>query len=199
MEVNEIIEKALEKYDKKKEKLQGEIIEKTAKETARNTVMELKGNNLIRGELSYYKKVELLLYRYEILKDAIKQKEEDIEYIEKHGLPQASKSIVVYQTGGGSISAEDRYLQLKEKYLMEKMETERDMKRIENAISKIEKDKYFSIIQYRYLNKEEDRIATDEEVAEKLKKDRRTIGRNRARLMNDLITILFPESLREII
>ncbi|WP_160688345.1 hypothetical protein [Clostridium sp. C2-6-12] len=199
MEVNEIIEKAIEKYDKKKEKNQSEIIEKTAKETAKNTVMELKGNNLIKGELSYYKKVELLLYRYEILKDAIKQKEEDIEYIEKHGLPQASKSIVVYQTGRGSISAEDRYLQLKEKYLMEKMETERDMKRIENAISKIEKDKYFSIIQYRYLNKEEDRIASDEEVAEKLKKDRRTIGRNRARLMNDLITILFPESLREII
>ena len=75
-----------------------EIIENTAKETARATVSEMRINNMVRKELTYYKRVELLLYNYENLKEAIKQKEEDIEYIDKNGLPEKSGSIVVYST-----------------------------------------------------------------------------------------------------
>lgn len=72
-------------------------IEKTAIETAKAIVAELRVQNMIKKELSYYKKVELLLYNYENLKDAIKQKDEEIRHIERYGLPQASGSIVVYQ------------------------------------------------------------------------------------------------------
>ncbi len=174
-----------------------EIIENTAKETARATVSEMRINNMVRKELTYYKRVELLLYNYENLKEAIKQKEEDIEYIDKNGLPEKSGSIVVYSTAGG-VSKEDRYLELKEKYIREKIETERDLKRIDNALDKIRDDKYFNIIQLKYLNKE-DKINTDEEIAKELKLevDRSTITRNRKRLMNKLITIFFPESIKD--
>ena len=174
-----------------------EIIENTAKETARATVSEMRINNMVRKELTYYKRVELLLYNYENLKEAIKQKEEDIEYIDKNGLPEKSGSIVVYSTAGG-VSIEDRYLELKEKYIREKIETERDLKRIDNALDKIRDDKYFNIIQLKYLNKE-DKINTDEEIAKELKLevDRSTITRNRKRLMNKLITIFFPESIKD--
>lgn len=194
-----------------------EIIENTAKETARATVSEMRINNMVRKELTYYKRVELLLYNYENLKEAIKQKEEDIEYIDKNGLPEKSGSIVVYSTVGGvskedryleltisaallspsPVSKEDRYLELKERYIREKIETERDLKRIDNALDKIRDDKYFDIIQLKYLNKEEDKLNTDEEIAERINKERRTIIRNRKRLINKLITIFFPESIKD--
>lgn len=173
-----------------------EIIENTAKETARATISEMRINNMVRKELTYYKRVELLLYNYENLKEAIKQKEEDIEYIDKNGLPESSKSIVVYSSAGG-VSKEDRYLELKEKYIREKIETERDSKRIDNELDKIKNDKYFDIIQLKYLNKEDDKLNTDEEIAERINKERRTIIRNRKRLINKLITIFFPESIKD--
>ncbi|MDG5852474.1 hypothetical protein [Clostridium beijerinckii] len=172
-------------------------IEKTAMETAKAIVAELRVQNMIKKELSYYKKVELLLYNYENLKDAIKQKDEEIRHIERYGLPQASGSIVVYQTSGGGISPEERYLQLIDKYKVEKIETQRDLTRIENALDKIREDKYFDIIQFKYLNLQKDKLETDERIAEKLDKDQSTVTRNRKRLMNKLITILFPESIRE--
>lgn len=173
-----------------------ELIENTAKETARATIAEMRVNNMVKRELTYYKRVELILYNYENLKEAIKQKEEDIEYIDKHGLPESSKSVIIYSSAGG-VSKEDRYLELKEKYMREKIETERDLKRIDNALDKIRKDKYFDIIQLKYLNKEEEKINTDEKLAEVLKKDRGTIIRNRKRIINKLITIFFPESIKE--
>lgn len=175
-----------------------EIIENTAKETARATIAEMRVNNMVKKELTYYKRVELLLYNYENLKEAIKQKEEDIEYIDKNGLPEKSGSIVVYSSASGA-SKEDRYLELKEKYIREKIETERDLKRIDNALDKIRNDKYFDIIQLKYLNKEEDKLNTDEEIVKELELevDRTTITRNRKRLMNKLITIFFPESIKD--
>lgn len=172
-------------------------IEKTAMETAKAIVAELRVQNMIKRELSYYKRVELLLYNYENLKDAIKQKDEDIENIKQNGLPQSSGSIIIYQTSGGGISPEERYIQLIEKYKAEKLETQRDLRRIENALDKIREDKYFDIIQLKYLNLQKDKLETDERIAERLEKDQSTVTRNRKRLMNKLITILFPESIRE--
>lgn len=183
----------------KKEININKIIKETAKQTAKETIEEFKNNRMIKKEMSYYKRVELLLYNYKNIEDAIKQKDEDIEQIEMNGLPEKSKSIVVYQSNGGNITAGDRYLELIEKYRAEKIETERDLTRIKNALNKIKSDRYFDIIHYKYLAEEESRISTDEGLAEMLKKDRTTIGRNRSRLMNKLITILFPESIRELI
>ncbi|HAR84567.1 MAG TPA: hypothetical protein DCR69_02460, partial [Clostridium sp.] len=67
-----------------------DAIEKTAKETAKEVIQELRNSKMIKNEMSYFKKVELLLYNYNNLKDALKQKDEDIKYIKDHGLPQKS-------------------------------------------------------------------------------------------------------------
>lgn len=194
-ENNEKIIKKLIKDTAKEvvEELKGNVF----KEAAKEVVNELKNNNMIKKEMSYYKRVEILLYNYENLKYAVRQKEEDIEYIDKHGLPESSKSIVIYNSSGGS-SKEDRYVQLKEKYAREKIETERDLKRIDNALDKIKKDRYYDIIKLKYLNSEEEKVATDEMLADVLKRDRSTIIRNRKRLINKLITILFPESIKDV-
>lgn len=176
----------------------GKTIKKTSEETAKKVVEELKFNRMIKGFLSYPKRVELLLYNYETLKEAIEQKEEDIKYLDEYGLPEGSKSVVIYQSSSGGVSKEDRYVELRDKYKREKLETERDIKRIENAIKKIKGDKYFDIIRLKYLNTEEERIRTDEDLAEIFEVDRITINRNRRRLINKLVTILFPQSIREV-
>ncbi len=175
------------------EELKGTVV----KEVAKELVNELKTNNMIKKELSFYKRVELLLYNYENLKEAVKQKDEDIKYLNKYGLDENSKSIVIYSSTSIT-SKEDRQVQLKEKYIREKGEILRNIKRIDNALNKIREDKYFKIIQLKYLNLEEEKIKTDEELAEIFNRDRKTILRNRKRLINKLTTILFPESLREV-
>lgn len=173
-----------------------DAIVKTAKETAKEVIQELRNSKMIKNEMSYFKKVELLLYNYNNLKAALKQKDEDIKYIKDHGLPQKSGSIVVYQTSGGNISGQDRYMNLIEKYELEKLETLREIKRIENALDKIKNDRYYPIIKLKYLSDHKERY-NEERIAEKLDKDRSTITRNKSRLINTMKTILFPESIRE--
>lgn len=184
--INENVRKTIEK-----------TIESKSIDIADKVIEKLNNSNKIKIEMPYYKRVELLLYNYENLKEAVKQKEEAIKELDKYGLPERSKSIVMYSSAGGSSQA-DRYSELKEKYKIEKMETERDLKRIDNALDKIRNDKYFGIIQYKYLNEDEERINTDEELAQKFNKERITIIRNRKRLINKLVTILFPTSISEV-
>ena len=179
-------------------KLKNEIevcINKTAEKTAKEVVELFKKQRLIKFDMSFYKKTEIVLYNYEKLKLAVKQKEEDIKYIEENGLPGKSKSIVFFSTAG-NMSAGDRYVELIEKYKADIAETERDIARIDNALDKVRGDKYFKIIELKYLKQE---VKTDEEIAEMLEKDRTTISRNRNRLMNAIKTILFPESIKEIL
>lgn len=181
------------------------LIELVSKGTAEEVIKKLSDNKLFgsteksnKKELSYYKKVEILLYNHNNLQEAIKQKEEDIENLEKYGLKEKSCSVVAYSSAGGNPEA-DRYLELKNRYIIEKLEIERDLKRIDNALDKIRKDIYFDIIQLKYLNREDFKIKTDEDIAVYLEKDRSTITRNRKRLINKLVTILFPQSIRELI
>lgn len=170
-------------------------ISKTAEKTAKEVVESFKKQRLLKSDMSFYKKTEIVLYNYEKLKLAIKQKEEDIKYIEENGLPGKSKSIVFYSTAAGNINAGDRYIELIEKYKVAKEETERDIARIDNALDKVRDDKFFKIIELKYLKQE---VKTDEEISEMLDKDRTTISRNRNRLINTIKTILFPESIKEI-
>lgn len=167
------------------------IIE-TSKKTADDVINKLKNNNLLKSNTNYYQKTELLLYNYPKLKLAVKQKQEDIDYIEKNGLPEKSKSIVFYSTANKNMSGADRYLELIEKYKAEKLETERDIQRIEAALNKVKDDKYFEIINLKYFQglKEED-------IAVKLEKDVSTINRNKKKLINAIKVILFPESIKE--
>lgn len=185
--INENVRKTIEK-----------TIESKSIDIADKVIEKLNNSNKIKIEMPYYKRVELLLYNYENLKEAVKQKEEAIAELDKYGLPERSKSIVMYSSAGGSSQA-DRYTELKEKYKLEKLETERDLKRIDSALNKIKEDKYFEIILYKYLRSEEKKISTDDKLAEMLNKDRTTIVRNRKRLINKLVIILFPESIKSVI
>lgn len=169
-----------------------ETIKAAAKETAKQVIEELKSNRFIKNDISYFRKVEILLYQYPSLKKSISQKEEDIKYIEQHGLPEKSCSIVMYQTSGGNRSGQDRYVELIEKYKAEKAETERDIQRIDTALNKVKDDKYYRIVELKYFEN-----MKEEDIAAELEKDTSTVYRNKKRLINNLKTILFPESIKE--
>ncbi|MCF0163201.1 MAG: hypothetical protein HUJ88_11580 [Fusobacterium necrophorum] len=168
-------------------------IRKIIDEAVEKTVKELRNKNMIK-ESNNYKKTELMLYNYNNFLDAIKQKEEDIEYIKRHGLPQKSMSIVINSGSCGS-STQDKYLALIEKYELEKKEIERNITRINNALLKLKNDKYYKIVELKYLG--EDRTLSDEELASMLSRDRTTISRNRKRLIKRLSTILFSYNVFE--
>lgn len=161
-------------------------------------VERLRSSNLLKDELSYYRRVELALMNLNALKEAVKQKDEELEDLEKYGLPEKSKSIVIYSSSGGS-TVGDRYIEKRKKILTEKAETERDIEKIEKALNKIRGDKYFEIIKMKYLDKREDEKITDEDIAEALGRDRTTIIRNKKRLINKLKIIMFPQSIKEIL
>lgn len=187
--------KSDDKLDKDINKVINKAVKVSAKETAKEIVEELKNNKMIKNQITYFRRVEILLYNYYDLKKALKQKDEDIKYIEEHGLPEKSGSIVVYQTSGGNITGQERYMQLLEKYKLEKLETLREIKRIDNALAEIRKDKYYIVIERKYLNKKR---YTEEEIAEEINKDQSTITRNKKRLINRLKILLFPESIKEV-
>ena len=168
-------------------------IRKIIDETVQKTIQELRNKNMIR-ESNNYKRTELMLYNYKTFLDAVKQKEEDIEYIKEHGLPQKSLSIVINHGCCGS-STQDKYVALLDKYQLEKKEIERNISRIDNALLKLQNDKYYEIIHLKYLSENNGKVLSDEELANILLKDRTTISRNRRRLINKLSTILFSSNI----
>lgn len=173
------------------------VIKSTAERTAEEVVTRLKNKNMLKNPLTYTRKVEIILYNYNNLKEAINEKNEAIEEIKKYGIPSKSKSITTFSSSSTNNTHADRYIELIEKYEFEKKETIREIKRIEKALSKIKKDKYYNIIKVMYINKnklvEEGNNYTYEMLAEEMKVDRKTITRNKYRLINKIAIILFPE------
>lgn len=177
-------------------------INRTAERTAEEVVVRLKNKNMLKNPLTYFRKVEIILYNYNNLKEAVKEKDEAIKEIKQYGIPSKSKSVTCFSATASNNTQADRYLDLIEKYEFEKKETLRELKRIDKALSKVKKDKYYIILDIFYINKnklvEEGKNYTYESLAEEMNVDRKTITRNKYRLVNKLATILFPESIHEL-
>lgn len=178
-------------------------IKETSRVTAEEVVGLLKNKSMLKNGLSYTRRIEIVLYNYNNLLEAVKEKDEAINDLEEYGIPEKSKSITKFSVSGGNYSKGDRYLELIEKYKFEKKETLRDINRINKALNRIKEDKYYKIIQLKYLEQtyEEDgekKKYTDEKIAELLNVERITIIRNKKRLINKITTILIPESIKDL-
>ena len=140
-----------------------------------------------------YKETEAILRAYSNYKITIRKNIERIEEIEKNGLNEIKKSRLDENVQGGVKKNEgipeieiERIEHLKE----ENLKIEKRMIRVENALLHICEDKYYRIIPLRYFKN-----FTIEEIADELCVDRKTIGRNRTRLIKELQYNLFPEIL----
>ncbi len=164
-------------------------IEKIIKRTAKEVVGELEKKRLLKkDDITPYQKTEKLLYSYLGLIKAIEQKEKDIQFIEEHGLQERSKDIVIYTSGGGSGSHEEKHLEIVEGYKKAKEKSQWLKGKIDKALDSIRQDQYFYIIEERYFS---GNSPDNDAIAEKYNVSTRTIQRHRGRLVNDLQLLLF--------
>lgn len=171
-----------------------ESIIKIIEEAINKTVKELRKDNHIKNtrQTSFWK-TEQLLYHYNDFKEAISDKENQIEEIKHNGIPKKSKSITFYSTMHYINTDEEEKIEEVIKTLENSISnTKRLINLIDNSLNKLKNDKYYKIIELKYFNGE-----TREKIAEIFNADVSTITRNKNRLLNSLKINLFSDEVIE--
>lgn len=175
-----------EELDSQKDDKQ--LISESALAAAKEVVNELRKQNMLKEKQSPFQKTETLLYNYYNFKDAVDDKMSRMRTILDEGLSRKSSSISsfskqpVYEMKNDSDKAEEKI----EELMNSVQETEQYITLIDDALSKIQDDKYFGIIQMKYFEGK-----TREEIADEYGKDVKTITRNKNRLINKLQIHMF--------
>ena len=172
-------------------------IQKIIKDTVSEMLFELKKQGLMKDtKHTPFQKTEQLLYNYMNFKQVIIDKQKHIDFIKENGIQKKSKSIVSYSgnyqldTRNDFEKAEEQIEALENSILI----TKRYIAVIDDALSKLEDDKYYDLIRLRYFEGK-----TREEIAEYFDVDVATISRNKNRLINTLKIYLFSdEAIKEI-
>jgi|GEM_PF-376901 len=164
-------------------------------EIVKETIKDLQQGGNIRYSSNYFQKTEKLLYSYWALKETVKQKEEEIEYLERNGLPGKSKSIVLVSPRSTN-SEGDAYIELQEGYRKSKELTEWLLIKIEHALDTVKSDKYFFIIEEKYFNKAKnddilEQLETMKESDGTVGSSERTFQRHKKRLIQKIVITLF--------
>ncbi|WP_313345944.1 hypothetical protein [Sedimentibacter sp.] len=171
-------------------------IEDTAIEAAKQVVSQFKTKGILKDtKQTAYQKTETLLYNYNSFKLAIKEKNEYIKYLQKYGIESKSKSITSISTSNSYTNSKDLDEITEEKIINIKKSiaiTQNLINLIDSALSKLEKDKYYEVIQYKYFEKK-----TNDEIAEIYDVDSTTISRNKSRMINILKIYLFSDDVVE--
>lgn len=165
-------------------------VKETIETTVKTMVLELKKQGLLKEGKNPFQKTEQLLYNYMNFKAAIQEKENYIRFIQENGIQKKSKSITSYG-GNGSFEIqtdEDKRLNQIETLANSIMITRKYIEIIDEALSKISDDKYYSIIRMRYFEGK-----SREQMAEHFDVDVATISRNKNRLINILKIHLFSD------
>ncbi len=147
---------------------------------------ELRTRNLLHKEISTYKATELLLYKYNDLKESISDREEEIKEIEKYGLRGESKSIFKIPEGVHTDSDEIEQNVING-LIKDIKRTQVVINRVDRILKKFKTDKYIEIIKLKYFDKR-----TQQEISDYFAKDPATIWRNNKRLINEIKVYFFP-------
>lgn len=144
-------------------------------------------------KIDRYKETEALLRAYPNYKKIIERNNERVKEILENGLGETKKVRPVENVQGGLKKYEglpELELERIEHLKSENAKLEKRVIRVDNALEGIKNDGYYDIIILRYFKE-----WTIDEIAEDFEVDRRTIGRNRTRLIKKLQYSLFPEVL----
>ena len=145
------------------------------------------------NKVDKYEETEAMLRAYPNYKRIIEKNNERINEILKNGLGKIKKIKPVESVQGGLKKYEglpELELERIEHLKSENAKVERRIIRVDNALEGIKNDGYYDIIILRYFKE-----WTIDEIAEDFDVDRKTIGRNRTRLVKKLQYSLFPELL----
>ena len=145
------------------------------------------------NKVDKYEETEAMLRAYPNYKRIIEKNNERINEILKTGLGNIKKIKPVENVQGGLKKYEglpELELERIEHLKSENVKLEKRVIRVDNALEGIKNDWYYDIIILRYF-----KGWTIDEIAEDFEVDRKTIGRNRTRLVKKLQYSLFPEFL----
>lgn len=140
-----------------------------------------------------YKETEAMLRAYPNYKRIIEKNNERINEILKTGLGKIKKIKPVESVQGGVKKYEglpELELERIEHLKSENAKVEKRIIRVDNALEGIKNDGYYEVIVLRYFKE-----WTIDEIADEMDVDRKTVGRNRTRLVKELQFNLFPEIL----
>lgn len=163
--------------------------EKDIEKIAEKVVEKLKTNQ----KNDYYKETEAMLRAYPNYKRTIERNNERVAEILINGLGERKKGKPSENVQGGLKKYEgvpEKEVEKIEHLKAENLKIEKRIIRIDNALMNIEDDKYYEIIVLKYFKN-----WTIDEIADEMGVDRKTIGRNRTRLIEELQFNLFPELL----
>ena len=168
------------------------MIQETAKVTAKEIIAELKKQKLLKdNKQNPFQKTETLLYSYNDYLAAIQEKKKTINDIRLHGIPEKSKSITTYSGSNGYFENKGMAEKIEEKIkdIENSMNiTIKLISFIDAALNTIKDDYYYKIIEMKYFDNN-----TFDEIGFELKKDISTIYRNRNRLVKKLSIMIFTD------
>lgn len=161
-----------------------------AKEIVQVVLDELRDRGLIKEhQRSAFSSTELLLYNYNNLKRSIEENNHEIDDLKKFGKPKKSCSVV----GGDKIMGgirEDEPVLVEERIsrlAQANARTEAVIQKVNRLIKEYELSRYPDLIKRLYFDQQ-----TRESCAEVYQCDVATISRNKARIINNIKTVLFP-------
>lgn len=171
-----------------------EIIQKVAERTAKQTVVELRKQNMMKDDKQTpYQKTEILLYDYNSFLAAIEDKEEEIQEIQNYGLKKRSNSVIPNQGSGTQLSEvkteqqkiDDKIAEIRESISV----TMRFVDIIDEQLEQLKmNESYFELIPLKYFQGK-----TYDEIAEHFHCDVRTVHRQKKNLINKLQIRLFSD------
>lgn len=174
-----------------------ELLQLVAQATTAAMFKELNKRNMLKPDgKTAYQKMETLLYGYPKYREIIKSKLQEIEAIKRYGVSKGSCSFVQYNSNRSRDFSNDYE---KAEIAIEKLQSsiskiESYLSSVDSALQIVKDDPYFEIIELKYF-----KGCSQEEIADYLVCDVKTVGRNKNRLLKRLHIHLFPnESLTEI-
>lgn len=134
-----------------------------------------------------FSQTEVRLYAYPDLQANIEQYQLDIKDLEKEE-PGRSKSLVFFSTAGNGIRlSEDDIQQARIMVIKNKIRRdEEEIEEINRALKPIKDDPYYSIVELKYFKGK-----TDDEIAESIPCDPRTVRRNKNKLVRRIAIKLY--------
>jgi len=144
-------------------------------------------------KIDRYKETEAMLRAYPNYKRIIEKNNSRIDEILKNGLGETVKIKTGENVQGGLKKYEgvpEKEIEKIEHLKSENLKMEKRIIRVDNALMNIRNDKYYNVIALRYFKE-----WTIDEIADEMNVDRKTVGRNRTRLIKELQFNLFPELL----
>lgn len=168
--------------------------EEVENKIVKKVLEELKNKNLLRNPKSSYKSTEKILYSFNVLPEAVKLIDEEVEKLEEEAkgieTPTARSNTLVLNEREGTYVYGDETLETRISELKQiSVKTKSQIRLIKTALKKIENHKYYDIIPLYYFEK-----MTIEQIAEELECSTGTISTNKKDLINKLKVYIFPDT-----